>query len=66
MNEPPIDIQFNPSGYLFLATEERAAMLEENVNIQRYGPFIGSVPVGAGCGAKLWWLITACPSEKPA
>ncbi|XP_059576051.1 FAD-dependent oxidoreductase domain-containing protein 1 isoform X2 [Alligator mississippiensis] len=35
MNEPPIDIQFNPSGYLFLATEERAAMLEENVNIQR-------------------------------
>uniref|UniRef100_A0ACB8EYB3 FAD-dependent oxidoreductase domain-containing protein 1 n=1 Tax=Sphaerodactylus townsendi TaxID=933632 RepID=A0ACB8EYB3_9SAUR len=34
-NEPPIDIQFNPSGYLFLATEEGAAVLEENVQIQR-------------------------------
>ncbi|XP_019364543.1 PREDICTED: FAD-dependent oxidoreductase domain-containing protein 1 isoform X1 [Gavialis gangeticus] len=34
-DEPAIDIQFNPSGYLFLATEERAAMLEENVSIQR-------------------------------
>ncbi|XP_020667007.3 FAD-dependent oxidoreductase domain-containing protein 1 isoform X1 [Pogona vitticeps] len=33
--EPPIDIQFNPSGYLFLASEEGAAVLEENVKIQR-------------------------------
>nr|XP_056716854.1 FAD-dependent oxidoreductase domain-containing protein 1 [Euleptes europaea] len=34
-NEPPIDIQFNPSGYVFLASEEGAAVLEENVQIQR-------------------------------
>ncbi|XP_077162571.1 FAD-dependent oxidoreductase domain-containing protein 1 isoform X2 [Paroedura picta] len=34
-NEPPIDIQFNPMGYLFLASEEGAATLEENVKIQR-------------------------------
>ncbi|XP_067419647.1 FAD-dependent oxidoreductase domain-containing protein 1 isoform X2 [Emydura macquarii macquarii] len=35
VNQPPIDIQFNPSGYLFLASEDKAAMLEENVHIQR-------------------------------
>ncbi|XP_039352109.1 FAD-dependent oxidoreductase domain-containing protein 1 isoform X1 [Mauremys reevesii] len=35
LNEPPIDIQFNPSGYLFLASEDEAAKLEENVRIQR-------------------------------
>uniref|UniRef100_A0A8D0LCI1 FAD-dependent oxidoreductase domain-containing protein 1 n=1 Tax=Sphenodon punctatus TaxID=8508 RepID=A0A8D0LCI1_SPHPU len=35
LNEPPIDIQFNPSGYLFLASEDGAAVLEDNVRIQR-------------------------------
>uniref|UniRef100_A0A8C8SQA3 FAD-dependent oxidoreductase domain-containing protein 1 n=1 Tax=Pelusios castaneus TaxID=367368 RepID=A0A8C8SQA3_9SAUR len=35
LNQPPIDIHFNHSGYLFLASEDRAAMLEENVHIQR-------------------------------
>nr|XP_033775006.1 FAD-dependent oxidoreductase domain-containing protein 1 [Geotrypetes seraphini] len=35
VNEDPIDIQFNPSGYLFLADENKAALLEENVGIQR-------------------------------
>ncbi|CAM5121034.1 unnamed protein product [Natator depressus] len=35
VNEPPIDIQFNPSGYLFLASEDGAAVLEENVHVQR-------------------------------
>ncbi|XP_029429080.1 FAD-dependent oxidoreductase domain-containing protein 1 isoform X2 [Rhinatrema bivittatum] len=35
VNEDPIDIQFNPSGYLFLADENRATILEENVQIQR-------------------------------
>uniref|UniRef100_A0A670YVF2 FAD-dependent oxidoreductase domain-containing protein 1 n=1 Tax=Pseudonaja textilis TaxID=8673 RepID=A0A670YVF2_PSETE len=35
VGEPPIDIQFNHSGYLFLASENEAAVLEENVNLQR-------------------------------
>uniref|UniRef100_A0A8C0H5Z3 FAD-dependent oxidoreductase domain-containing protein 1 n=1 Tax=Chelonoidis abingdonii TaxID=106734 RepID=A0A8C0H5Z3_CHEAB len=35
VNEPPVDIQFNPSGYLFLASEDGAAKLENNVRIQR-------------------------------
>lgn len=35
VNEEPIDIQFNPSGYLFVATESNAAVLEENYRIQR-------------------------------
>ncbi|NWH75495.1 FXRD1 protein, partial [Piaya cayana] len=34
-NEPPIDIQFQPSGYLFLAPLERAAGLEATVRLQR-------------------------------
>ncbi|XP_064380423.1 FAD-dependent oxidoreductase domain-containing protein 1 isoform X2 [Dromaius novaehollandiae] len=34
-DEPPIDLQFNPSGYLFLASERGAATLEHNVRVQR-------------------------------
>ncbi|NXH09559.1 FXRD1 protein, partial [Bucco capensis] len=34
-NEPPIDIQYQPSGYLFLASQQRAAGLEANVRLQR-------------------------------
>ncbi|KAM6295720.1 LOW QUALITY PROTEIN: FAD-dependent oxidoreductase domain-containing protein 1 [Aegotheles albertisi] len=34
-NEPPIDIQFQPSGYLFLASPEDAARLEATVQLQR-------------------------------
>ncbi|XP_074783484.1 FAD-dependent oxidoreductase domain-containing protein 1 [Athene noctua] len=34
-NEPPIDIQFQPSGYLFLASEQAAARLEATVQLQR-------------------------------
>lgn len=36
-NEPPIDIQFQPSGYLFLASPEKAATLEATVQLQRWG-----------------------------
>ncbi|XP_003472605.1 FAD-dependent oxidoreductase domain-containing protein 1 isoform X2 [Cavia porcellus] len=32
---PPVDLQFNPSGYLLLASEEGAAVLESNVRMQR-------------------------------
>ncbi|XP_072211017.1 FAD-dependent oxidoreductase domain-containing protein 1 [Excalfactoria chinensis] len=34
-NEPPIDIQFQPSGYLFLASERGAATLEAGIKVQR-------------------------------
>ncbi|KAM6043265.1 FAD-dependent oxidoreductase domain-containing protein 1 isoform 2-T2 [Chlamydotis macqueenii] len=34
-NEPPIDIQFQPSGYLFLASPQGAAALEAVVRLQR-------------------------------
>ncbi|XP_061870005.1 FAD-dependent oxidoreductase domain-containing protein 1 isoform X2 [Colius striatus] len=35
LNEPPIDIQFQPSGYLFLASPQNAAVLEATVQLQR-------------------------------
>ncbi|XP_055551912.1 LOW QUALITY PROTEIN: FAD-dependent oxidoreductase domain-containing protein 1 [Falco cherrug] len=34
-NEPPVDIQFQPSGYLFLAASQDAAALEDTVRLQR-------------------------------
>ncbi|XP_053547515.1 FAD-dependent oxidoreductase domain-containing protein 1 [Bombina bombina] len=34
-NEDPIDIQYNPSGYLFLASQDGATTLEQNYKIQR-------------------------------
>ncbi|KAM9331698.1 FAD-dependent oxidoreductase domain-containing protein 1 [Pholidichthys leucotaenia] len=35
LNEEPVDIQFNHSGYLFLASEHGAHIMEENYSIQR-------------------------------
>ncbi|CAK6964546.1 FAD-dependent oxidoreductase domain-containing protein 1 isoform X2 [Scomber scombrus] len=35
MNEDPVDLQFNQSGYLFLASEEVAHIMEENYSTQR-------------------------------
>lgn len=34
-NEEPVDLQFNQSGYLFLANEDMAHIMEENHNTQR-------------------------------
>ncbi|XP_074528399.1 FAD-dependent oxidoreductase domain-containing protein 1 [Halichoeres trimaculatus] len=36
MNEEPIDLQFNHSGYLFLANEDVAHIMEENHITQKY------------------------------
>ncbi|XP_044227478.1 FAD-dependent oxidoreductase domain-containing protein 1 [Thunnus albacares] len=36
VNEDPVDLQFNQSGYLFLASEEVAHIMEENYSTQRY------------------------------
>ncbi|NP_001107050.1 FAD-dependent oxidoreductase domain-containing protein 1 [Danio rerio] len=35
-NEDPVDLQFNHSGYLFLASEKSAHVMEENYSTQRY------------------------------
>ncbi|KAM5245510.1 FAD-dependent oxidoreductase domain-containing protein 1 [Ctenodactylus gundi] len=35
VNAPPLDLQFNPSGYLLLASEKGATTLENNVQMQR-------------------------------
>ncbi|XP_018546986.1 FAD-dependent oxidoreductase domain-containing protein 1 [Lates calcarifer] len=36
LNEDPVDLQFNQSGYLFLASQEVAHIMEENYSTQRY------------------------------
>lgn len=38
LNEDPVDLQFNQSGYLFLASEDTAHIMEENYRTQRSGP----------------------------
>lgn len=38
VDDPPLDLQFNPSGYLLLASEEGAAIMERNVKMQRWAP----------------------------
>ncbi|XP_025032854.1 FAD-dependent oxidoreductase domain-containing protein 1 [Python bivittatus] len=58
VGEPPIDIQFNPSGYLFLASEKEAAILEENVNIQRKEGVAVSLLSPAQLKKKFPWLNT--------
>jgi len=35
VDDPPLDIQFNPSGYLLLASEKGAAVMESSVKVQR-------------------------------
>ena len=47
LNEDPIDLQFNQSGYLFLASEQVAHIMEENYSIQR-------------CQSSLQLIITSC------
>lgn len=36
LNEDPVDLQFNHSGYLFLASEREAHIMEENYSTQRH------------------------------
>lgn len=46
LNEDPVDLQFNQSGYLFLASEDTAHIMEENYRTQRSAP---SAPIHTGC-----------------
>uniref|UniRef100_A0A4W5N0M6 FAD-dependent oxidoreductase domain-containing protein 1 n=1 Tax=Hucho hucho TaxID=62062 RepID=A0A4W5N0M6_9TELE len=52
LNEDPVDLQFNHSGYLFLASEKVAHIMEENYRTQRYA------------GAKVSLLSTTQLKEK--
>lgn len=52
VNEDPVDLQFNQSGYLFLANEEVAHIMEENYSTQR------------GAGAKVSLLSSTQLKEK--
>lgn len=38
VDAPPVELQFNPSGCLLLASEKDAATLENNVKMQRWVP----------------------------
>ncbi|OWK17259.1 FOXRED1, partial [Cervus elaphus hippelaphus] len=51
VDDPPLDLQFNPSGYLLLASEEGAAIMERNVKMQRWAP-------GAASALHLSWPLT--------
>lgn len=42
VDDPPLDLQFNPSGYLLLASEKGAAIMENNVKVQRWVPGVAS------------------------
>lgn len=42
VDAPPLDLQFNPSGYLLLASDKGASTLENNVKVQRWVPSTGS------------------------
>ncbi|OPJ68212.1 FAD-dependent oxidoreductase domain-containing protein 1 [Patagioenas fasciata monilis] len=65
-NEPPIDIQFQPSGYLFLASPDGAEKLEATVQLQR-DEGGGSNPLkfrtSFGVGVMLHWAPS--PSVFP-
>lgn len=43
LNEDPVDLQFNHSGYLFLASEAVAHIMEENNRTQRFHSFSTAV-----------------------
>jgi FAD-dependent oxidoreductase domain-containing protein 1 len=36
LNQEPVDLQFNHSGYLFVANESVAHIMEENYSTQRF------------------------------
>ncbi|NWH68893.1 FXRD1 protein, partial [Geococcyx californianus] len=57
-NEPRIDIQFQPSGYLFLACPERAEGLEAAVRVQREEGAQVALLSPAQLKAKFPWIHT--------
>ncbi|KAF3840613.1 hypothetical protein F7725_006475, partial [Dissostichus mawsoni] len=65
LNEDPVDLQFNHSGYLFLANEEVAHIMEENYKTQRCRPsFIQSCSFELSFGAHVSLLSATQLKEK--
>uniref|UniRef100_A0A3Q1EFR3 FAD-dependent oxidoreductase domain-containing protein 1 n=1 Tax=Acanthochromis polyacanthus TaxID=80966 RepID=A0A3Q1EFR3_9TELE len=58
LNEDPVDLQFNQSGYLFLASEEVAHIMEENYSTQRYAGAKVSLLSPTQLKQKFPWLNT--------
>uniref|UniRef100_A0A669F7G1 FAD-dependent oxidoreductase domain-containing protein 1 n=1 Tax=Oreochromis niloticus TaxID=8128 RepID=A0A669F7G1_ORENI len=58
LNEDPIDLQFNHSGYLFLASEAVAHIMEENYSTQRYAGAKVSLLSPTQLKEKFPWLNT--------
>ncbi|KAM8795512.1 FAD-dependent oxidoreductase domain-containing protein 1 [Eudromia elegans] len=56
--EPPVDLQFQPSGYVFLASERGAAALQDNVRIQREEGAQVALLSPAQLKAKFPWMDT--------
>lgn len=58
LNEDPIDLQFNHSGYLFLASENVAHIMEENYSTQRYAGAKVSLMSPTQLKEKFPWINT--------
>ncbi|XP_034406928.1 FAD-dependent oxidoreductase domain-containing protein 1 [Cyclopterus lumpus] len=59
LNEDPVDLQFNQSGYLFLASEKSAHIMEENYSTQRSAGAKVSLLSPAQLKHKFPWINTA-------
>ncbi|NXK57106.1 FXRD1 protein, partial [Chauna torquata] len=57
-HEPPIDLQFQPSGYLFLASQRGAASLEASVRLQREEGAKVALLSASQLKAKFPWINT--------
>ncbi|XP_071883836.1 FAD-dependent oxidoreductase domain-containing protein 1 isoform X1 [Anas platyrhynchos] len=57
-NEPPVDVQFQPSGYLFLASQRGAATLEAGMKLQREEGAKVALLSPSQLKAKFPWLNT--------
>ncbi|XP_040007125.1 FAD-dependent oxidoreductase domain-containing protein 1 [Xiphias gladius] len=58
LNEDQVDLQFNHSGYLFLASQEVAHIMEENYSTQRYAGAKVSLLSPAQLKEKFPWINT--------
>lgn len=71
VDAPPVELQFNPSGCLLLASEKDAATLENNVKMQRWVPSTAPSPclasytkLGMGKLKVMSWHVSSFYQEK--
>ncbi|XP_049634860.1 FAD-dependent oxidoreductase domain-containing protein 1 isoform X2 [Suncus etruscus] len=58
VDAPPLDLQFHPLGYLLLASEREAALMERNVKVQRQEGAKICLMSPEQLGAKFPWINT--------